>query len=131
MLGGVCGQLDPGDVEILTGFLKKKSIGATQLQKLAACAMTPDKIDAASELAPQHRLGPTVVGVSISMAAGEIIRVVVGGWIEIQHFCAAQTTRLALQDIAAVSAESKHVATGAVAGRTGARNLFGVPRCSS
>src|SRR5262245_2078140 len=121
--GGLLRELDPGDVEIARRLFQKKSVGASQLEQLAAAAIAADEIDAAGELAAQHRLGAEIVGVAVGAAAGKIVLGVVGGGIERSRLRAAEPTLPALQDVAAVDAEAKRMRRRAAAGWTRAGGL--------
>src|SRR5262249_20675487 len=123
MRGGLGGKLDPGGVEIARRLFQKKTVGASQLEQLAAAAIAPDEIDAARELAAQHRLGAEIVGVAVRAAAGKIVLGVIGGRIKRARFHAAEPTLPALQDVAAVDAEAKRMRRRAAAGGTRARAL--------
>src|SRR5262249_56710187 len=115
--GGLLCELDPGDVEIPRRLFEKKSVGAPQLEQLAAVAIAADEIDAARELAAQHRLGAEIVGVAVGAAAGKIVLGVIGGRIKHSRFRAAEPTLTALQDVAAVDAEAKRMRRRSAAGR--------------
>src|SRR5947209_5896123 len=57
MCGGIWRELDPRNVEIARRLVEKESVGASQLEQLAGASIVTDEIDAARELAAQHRLG--------------------------------------------------------------------------
>src|SRR5262249_14373142 len=76
------GELDSRHVEIPRGLHDKKTIGASQLQELAAVAIAANEIDAASKLSAQHGLGSKIIGITVQAAAGKIMLGVVGGGIE-------------------------------------------------
>src|SRR5262249_25276359 len=121
MRGGLLRELDPGDVEIAGRRFQKKAVGASQLEQLAAAAIAPDEIDAAGELAAQHRLGAEIIAVAVAAAPGKIVLGVIGGRIERGRLRTAEPALPALQDVAAVDPEAKRMRRRAAAGQTRAR----------
>src|SRR5882757_181637 len=118
MLGGIVGELDSRHLEIPRGLLQEEAVGASELQQSAIAAIATDEIDAMGELAAQHRLGPEIVGITVGVAAGEIILGVVGGGVEAGGLGAPQPAAPALQNAAAVGLEAQQMASRAAAGRT-------------
>src|SRR5437588_6942792 len=121
MYGGLWRELDPGDVEIACRLLEKESVGASQLEQLAGASIATDEIDAARELAAQHRLGAQIIGVAVGAASGKILLGVVGGRIKCRCFRAAKPTFRALKNVATVDAEAKRMRRRAAAGGARAR----------
>ena len=127
MLGGLRGQLDPGHIEMARRLHEEKAIGAAQFQQLSAAAIAADEIDAARELAAQHRLGAEIIRIAVGVPAGKIILGVVGGGIKSGRFGAAEAATLALQDVASVGPEAQGVVSRAAAGRARARGGSAAP----
>src|SRR5258708_33319370 len=71
MIGGFRRQLDPRHLEMPRRLLEEEAVGTSQFQELAGAAITADKVDAASELSAQHRLGSEIIGVTVRMPAGK------------------------------------------------------------
>ena len=79
--------------------------------------MPANELHRVGEFAPQHRLGPAIVGVAIRMPAGEIVaRIVVSG-IEAVRLRTAEAAGRALQNVAAVLGIERAVLRRARAGR--------------
>src|SRR5262249_19245352 len=106
--------------EVARRFLEKEAVGAAELQKLSLATEAANEIDAAGELAAQHRLGPAIVGIAIGMAAGKIVLGVVGSGIEGGRFGAAETAAIALQNIATVDVKAQQMRRCGSASRAGA-----------
>jgi hypothetical protein len=101
---------------------QEKAVGAAQFQQLAVTAIAADELDAARELAAQHRLGPEIIRIAIAVPPRKIILGIVGGRIKPRRFGAAEPAILALQDVASVGPEAKGVGSRDAAGRARARD---------
>src|SRR5258705_8986250 len=101
---GIIGNLDAGDLERVLGLLQKEAIGATDLQKPAARAMTAQEGNRLCEFAAQDVFSSTVVRVPVDVAAREIPVGVISVRVEATGVCAADAAFVAAKDLAAVFA---------------------------
>src|SRR5262249_43376193 len=109
MLCGLLGELDARHLEIPRSFLQEKAVGASKLQEPAIAGEAADEIDAARELPAQHPRRAKIIGITVGMAAGEIVPGVVGCGVEAGDVGAAETAAPALQDVATVGLVAKQM----------------------
>jgi hypothetical protein len=122
MLDGFLCELDAGHIVVAGRFHEKEAVRASQLQQPAAASMATNERNAARKLVPQYGLGPGIIGIAVRVAAPEIIRCIIGDWIEFGCICRTQPAAAALEDVAAVHIEAKTVLDQAAAGETVARD---------
>src|SRR5258707_11041986 len=74
---GVCRELNSTNIKIFLGFMQEKAIGTSDFQQSSAVTPLANESDRPSKLSPQYRFGSHVIGVTVRLPSGEILRVVV------------------------------------------------------
>ena len=126
VLGRLCGKLDAHYLEMPRRLHQKKTVGTSELKQLAVRAIAANEIDAAGELASQHRLSAEIVGIPVGPSAGKIVLSIIGGGIEGGGLRAAEAAGSTLDNVAAVAAEAKCVRRRATAGRAQPREFASI-----
>src|SRR5215813_138144 len=108
-------------------LFQEKAIGAADLQQPPAVSTSAQEIHCTRKLAPQDGFAAAIVGITVSMSAGEIILCVVVMWIEVGALGTAKATLSTLENVARIFGIEFPVRSRARAGRAIELHTLSVP----